>query len=284
MKDNRIINKKYDEERALYGIENAHLLECTFEGPADGESALKESKHIFVENCNFHLRYPLWHVQDLHMSFSYFDVTARAPLWYCTNAKIEKCKMFGVKAVRECKDFTILDSEIESPEFGWKSSGIILERTKITAEYLFLDSKNIKLKNVTMFGKYSFQYIENLTIENSNLDTKDAFWHSKNVVVRDSIIKGEYLAWFSDGLTLINCKIIGTQPFCYCKNLKLINCTMEKCDLAFEYSDVEAEINSHVDSIKNPRSGTIHVQSVGEIIMKDAVMECRGVVEIINKK
>ena len=121
--------------------------------------------------------------------------------------------------------------------------------------------------------------MENLEITDSYLDTKDAFWHSKNVTVRNSVVKGEYLAWFSEGLTLIDCKIIGTQPLCYCKDLKLINCTMEDADLAFEYSDVEADIKGHVISIKNPRSGIIVVDSVGEIIRENPVMECSGVVE-----
>ena len=115
--------------------------------------------------------------------------------------------------------------------------------------------------------------MENVEISNCILDTKDAFWHSKNVTVRDSIIKGEYLAWFSDGLTLINCKIIGTQPLCYCKNLKLINCTMEDTDLSFEYSDVDAQINGYVESIKNPKSGKIIVDSVGKIINEDSIMD-----------
>lgn len=127
-----------------------------------------------------------------------------------------------------------------------------------------------------MKGKYSFQYMDSLHIRNSVLDTKDAFWHSKNVVVEDSLVKGEYLGWFSDGLTLIRCKIIGTQPLCYCKNLKLIDCTMEGTDLAFEYSDVEADVRGHIDSVKNPRSGVITADSVGEIIREDAVMECTG--------
>ena len=120
--------------------------------------------------------------------------------------------------------------------------------------------------------------MENLEIRNSILDTKDAFWHSKNVVVFDSVVKGEYLGWFSEGLTQVGCKISGTQPLCYCKNLPLVNCTMEGTDLAFEYSDVEATIEGHVDSIKNPRSGSITVDSVGEVIMEDAVMDCTGTV------
>ena len=281
MKNNLIYQKHYDEERSLYGLKDAHVKECVFAGPADGESVLKEARNIIVDNCSFSLRYPMWHVHKFSLVESKMDDKSRAPLWYCSDGKIENCQIFSVKAVRECLNIDIKFSEIESPEFGWKSDGISLENTKITAEYIFLDSKNIKLKNVEMRGKYSFQYVENLLIENCNLDTKDAFWHSKNVTVKNSVVKGEYLAWFSDGLTLINCKIIGTQPLCYCKNLKLINCTMEKCDLSFEYSDVDAEVRGHVDSIKNPRSGTIRVESVGEIIMEDAVMECTGVVEII---
>ena len=48
---------------------------------------------------------------------------------------------------------------------------------------------------------------------------------------------------------------------------------MEKADLSFEKSEVEAEITTAVDSIKNPRSGTIKVRGVGEIIMDDPKAE-----------
>ena len=132
-----------------------------------------------------------------------------------------------------------------------------------------------------MKGKYSFQYMQNLEIRDSYLDTKDAFWHSQNVTVVNSTIKGEYLAWFSENLTLINCHISGTQPLCYCKGLKLVNCTMEETDLSFEYSEVDADIRGHVDSVKNPKSGRITADSVGEVIMTDdVVMECTGKVQI----
>ena len=75
---------------------------------------------------------------------------------------------------------------------------------------------------------------------------------------------------------VVNCKIIGTQPLCYCKNLKLINCTMEDTDLSFEYSQVEADIKGHIVSVKNPKSGVIMADSVGEIISEDSIMKCRG--------
>lgn len=279
---NTIIDKQFDEERALYHLTDSDVVNCIFAGPADGESVLKESRNVNIRNCQFSLRYPLWHVKKFEMSDSSMDELTRAAIWYADDGVITNCTLGGIKAVRECNNISLSDCKIISPEFGWKSKKITLTDTEITSEYLFLDSQDVTLKNVKMKGKYSFQYMENLTIEDCELDTKDAFWHSKNVTVKNSIVKGEYLAWFSDGLTLINCKIIGTQPLCYCENLKLINCTMEDTDLSFEYSDVEADIVGDVISIKNPKSGKIVADTVGEIIWDDPVMECTG--EIVQRK
>ena len=279
---NIVENKSFDEERALYNLKDTDVVNCTFAGEQDGESVLKETRNISVRNCFFSLRYPLWHAKKYELINSTFDENTRAPIWYSDNGLIDNCKLNGIKLLRECNNTIIKNSEIVSPEFGWKCNDITMEDTKIDSEYIFFDSNNVKLKNVEFVGKYSFQYMENLEIENCNLDTKDAFWHSKNVTVKNSIIKGEYLAWFSDGLTLINCKIIGTQPLCYCKNLKIINCTMEDTDLAFEYSEVEADIKGNVISIKNPKSGTIIVDSVGEIINEDSIMDVNGKVIIRN--
>ena len=271
-----INNQQFDEERALYHLCDTQVENCVFAGPADGESALKEARNIALHDCAFSLRYPLWHVEGFRAENCTMDDKTRAAIWYARDAVIVGCTLGGIKALRECHNFSIRNSTIVSQEFGWKCSGISLADCDMTAEYLFLDSRDIKLDRVKMKGKYSFQYIENLEINDSFLDTKDAFWHSKNVTVRNSTIKGEYLAWFSENLTLINCHIIGTQPLCYCKGLTLVNCTMEGTDLSFEYSDVQADVRGHILSVKNPRSGTITADSVGEVIFGDAVMECAG--------
>ena len=275
-----IRGQTFDQERALYNAQHTDIVDCVFAGPADGESVLKEARDITLRNCAFSLRYPLWHVRGFTMENSAMDELTRAAIWYAGDGRIADCTLGGVKAVRECENIALARCTVISPEFGWKSRGISLTDTDITAEYLLLDSQDIALKNVRMKGKYSFQYVENLTIENSVLDTKDAFWHSKNVTVRNSTVKGEYLAWFSDGLTLINCRIVGTQPLCYCKNLKLVNCTMEGTDLSFEYSDVDADVKGHILSVKNPRSGRIVADSVGEVIHDHTVMPCSGQVVI----
>ncbi len=276
----KITNKQFDEERALYHLTDAEVEDCIFDGPADGESALKEARDVAMRRCRFSLRYPLWHVRGFQLEGCSMDERARAAIWYAHNGQIAGSTLGGIKALRECSNIRLTDTAAVSQEFGWKCRDISLENCTVTAEYLFLDSKNVTLDNVKMQGKYSFQYMENLTVRNSFLDTKDAFWHSKNVTVENSVVKGEYLAWFSEGLTLINCHIIGTQPLCYCKDLRLVNCTMDNTDLAFEYSDVEADIKGHIHSVKNPRSGHITADSVGEVIMGDAVMDCTGTVHI----
>ena len=276
----QITGKQFDEERALYNLTHGEVTDCVFAGPADGESVLKEARDVKLLNCSFSLRYPLWHVEGFTLDRCTMDEKTRAAIWYAKDGTIVNSTLGGIKAVRECENISIRNTGIVSQEFGWKSANISLTDCDLTAEYVFFDSRDVKLDRVNMKGKYSFQYMENLEINDSYLDTKDAFWHSKNVTVRNSTVKGEYLAWFSEGLTLINCHIIGTQPLCYCKNLKLINCTMEATDLSFEYSDVEADVKGHIDSIKNPRSGWIITDSVGEIITGDAVMECTGQVKI----
>lgn len=275
-----VSGQTFDEERALYNIKNTEVVNCTFAGPADGESVLKETRNILVKNSNFSLRYPLWHARGFELDAVSMDELTRAAIWYSYDGIIKNTKMDGIKALRECENIRIEDSTAHSPEFGWRTRKLEISHSEIESEYFLFECRDVKIDNLKMKGKYSFQYVENMTITNSYLDTKDAFWHGKNITVKDSVVKGEYLAWFSDGLTLINCKIIGTQPLCYCTNLKLINCSMEDTDLSFEYSEVEADIKGNIISVKNPKSGSIIADSIGEIIWDDPVMEVNGKVQI----
>ena len=275
-------NQTFDMERALYGSEGILIKNCSFDGSADGESALKEGKDIEVEHCFFNLRYPFWHDQRLKITDSEMTELCRAALWYSDHIEIIDSKLYGIKALRECSNVFIRNCDIISPEFGWSVHGIRMEDTAAVSEYFMMRSENLIFRSVNFKGKYSFQYIKNAVFEDCQFDTKDAFWHGENIIVKNSIVKGEYLAWYSDGLTLINCKIIGTQPLCYCKNLKLIDCEMINTDLAFEKSEVEAVITTKIDSIKNPLSGRIQVPEIGQLIMdcKDA----KGKVLIAKKK
>lgn len=264
---------RFGEERALYGLRGVTVADCSFAGPEDGESALKECRDVAVRRCAFSLRYPLWHCVGFSLSDCTMDEGVRAPIWYSEKGKIRNTKIEGVKCLRECAEISVDGCEINSREFGWRCRDLFFGDSSVVSEYFLFECRNVRADHLKMKGKYSFQYVENAEITDSVLDTKDAFWHSRNVTVRDSVVRGEYLGWYSENLTLINCTITGTQPLCYCRGLRLIDCTMEGCDLAFEYSEVEAAVRGGLDSIKNPRAGRIEADSIRQIIREGAVME-----------
>lgn len=114
-----IEGQTFDMERALYGSRSIHLKDCAFDGPADGESALKESSDIEVEHTFCNLRYPFWHDHGLKISGSEMTELCRAALWYSDRIEITDTKMYGIKALRECSDVVIDRCDIVSPEFGW---------------------------------------------------------------------------------------------------------------------------------------------------------------------
>lgn len=277
-------NQQLDEERVLYNKEGLLVRKCHFGGPIDGESALKECSDFTVEDSVFSMRYVLWHDRNFVLRNTELTEETRAPLWYDHHGLIENCKLHSIKNIRECLDITLKHCDIDSDEFGWKSSAITLEDCRLNSLYALLDSRNLVLRRVNSTGKYALQYIEDSLIEDCSIETKDCLWHARNVTVKNSTLSSEYLAWYSDGLTLINCHINSTQPLCYCKNLKLINCTFENADRAFEYSDIDAEIKGSVVSIKNPRSGRIVVDEVGEIISGDTAIPCAAEIIVRSKE
>lgn len=146
-------------------------------------------------------------------------------------------------------------------------------------DYIFMHGENIRIEDYAQRGNYSFQYCRNVVIRNAVINSKDAFWNTEDVTVYDSEINGEYLGWHSKRLRLVNCKISGTQPLCYATDLVLENCTMaDDCDLAFEYSTLQAAIDGPVRSVKNPRSGSVTAESYGEVILDGNVKapgDCR---------
>ena len=76
-----IQNQTFDEERAQYGSTDILVKDCSFDGPADGESAFKECKNVEVAHGFFNLRYPFWHDHNLTIRDSEMTEHCRAALW-----------------------------------------------------------------------------------------------------------------------------------------------------------------------------------------------------------
>ena len=113
-----IEGKTFPNERDLYNLQNTRVVNCRFEGKADGESALKECRNVCVQDCFMDLRYPLWHAQNFELLSSEQTENCRAALWYSHHGKIADCKLNGIKVLRECSDVQVQDCTSNSTEFG----------------------------------------------------------------------------------------------------------------------------------------------------------------------
>ena len=59
------INQQFlSGERALFQEHDSRISYCTF---ADGESPLKESRDLEIDNCLFRWKYPLWYSKNITM-------------------------------------------------------------------------------------------------------------------------------------------------------------------------------------------------------------------------
>ena len=278
-----IENKEFEGERPLFGQKDLNLVNIRV---LNGESAIKETENINCTDSSFNGKYPFWHTRRALIENCEFKEGARAAIWYSYDLTMRNSKIIAPKMFRRAEDLTIENVEFtDARETLWDCRRVkFINCTAHNADYIFMNSSDIEVKNFNLFGDYSFQNCNNVVIRNSHLETKDAFWEARNVTVYDSTIEGEYLGWHSENLTLINCHLKGTQPLCYARGLKLVNCTMDAdCDLAFEYSDVEASILGAVTSIKNPLSGKISVGSLGELIKdKNVKAPDSCIIEVLN--
>ena len=270
-----IIKDKYFEgERPLYCRRDGLRLERVVIGP--GESALKEGADIEALDCEFKGKYPFWECDGFIIRNCVFREGARAALWYTRGCRMYDTLVEAPKMFRRISDVCLENVRIPNAlETFWDCDGVRLKNVEAAnANYIFMHTDNIEVDNFKLQGNYSFQYSKNVVIRNSDLDTKDAFWESEDVTVYDSRIQGEFLGWYARSLKLVRCHIGGTQPLCYCDNLVLEDCTFEPdADLAFEYSSVQATIKGSITSVKNPRSGRIHADSIGEIILDENIKQ-----------
>ncbi|MCM1181210.1 MAG: DUF3737 family protein [Clostridium sp.] len=105
----KFTNGTYDEERALYGICKAEITDCSFDGPADGESALKETSDITVEDSVVCGEYLGWYSENLKLVRC--KITGTQPLCYCRGLVLEHCTM-------EQTDLSFENSEVHAVVSG----------------------------------------------------------------------------------------------------------------------------------------------------------------------
>lgn len=105
-----IIEQKYlSGERALFKSDGIKIRDSVF---FDGESPLKESSNIEIDQTIFKWKYPLWYCNDVKVTNSTLLETARSGIWYT-------------------KNISIIDSIIEAPKTFRRAQNIYLENVDL---------------------------------------------------------------------------------------------------------------------------------------------------------
>lgn len=266
----KIVQKFLTGERALFMSNDLEIHNTIF---ADGESPLKESKNIKLYSSMFKWKYPIWYSNNIYMKDCVLFDMARAGIWYTNDITVEDTQIEAPKLFRRSSNINLKNVTFSNAlETLWNCSNVSLDNVTAKGDYFAMNSTDMKISNFQLFGNYSFDGVKNVTIHNAKLISKDAFWNSENITVYDSFISGEYLGWNAKNLTLINCTVESLQGMCYIDNLVMKNCKLINTTLAFEYSTVDADISSKVDSVINPSGGIIKAEKIDELIIeKDKV-------------
>ena len=258
-------------ERALYNSHDVEIYDSIF---ADGESPLKESENITVYGSIFKWKYPLWYSKNVKVFDSVLLEGARSGIWYTEDIEMERCVIEAPKTFRRASDITLTDCNMpRAQETLWNCNNIKMKNVVAAGDYFGMGCNGVYAENLTINGNYAFDGAKNIEINGGRLISKDAFWNCENVVVRDAVIIGEYLGWNSKNVTFINCTVESNQGMCYMQGLKMENCKVINTDLAFEFSEVDAEITTEVISVKNPISGKIHAKKIGELIIDPELID-----------
>ena len=278
----RYYDSTYTGERALFSLKDASLEKCIFE---DGESPLKESRNLFINNCDFRWKYPIWYADHIDVNNTTLRETARSGIWYTKNISIKNSLIEAPKTFRYAENVELVETDMpNAKETFWNCKGVRINKVKANGDYFGFHSENFEIDNFHLDGNYCFDSAKNIVIRNSTLNSKDSFWNSENVTVINCKIVGEYLAWNSKNLTFINCEIESHQGLCYIDGLKLINCKLINTDLCFEHcSNIDAHIVSSIDSIKNPYSGIIRAESIKEIILDRGFVDPSKTTILVDK-
>jgi len=263
---NEYKQKYFEGERALFQATGLKITDSVFE---NGESPLKHSRNLEIDSTFFKWKYPLWYSENISMNRCALFENARAGIWYTNHISVNETVIEAPKNFRRC-DGVILKKVnfTNAAETLWNCRNVELDDVTARGDYFAMNCENIEINEFKLTGNYCFDGAKNVTVRNSVLMSKDAFWNCENVTVYDSFISGEYLAWDSRNITFVNCTIESLQGMCFVENLVLKNCKLLNTTLAFEYSTVDAEVSTSINSIKNPWGGTIKARSVGEIILE----------------
>lgn len=280
----RVISGRYfTGERPLYGLHDALVEDCTF---GQGESPLKEVRDVTVRGSVFKWKYPFWYADRVTVENTVVETIAHAGMWYVRDFTMRDCSLQGTKLFRRSRHIRLENTHFsDAKETFWNCEDIHLDHVQAQGQYFGMNCVGVRADHLDLIGDYAFDGASDIVIDHSRIVAKDAFWNSRNVTVRNSFLNGEYLAWNSENLRLENCIVESDQGLCYVDGLVIRGSKLLRTDLAFELcSDIDAEVTTPIDSVKNPVSGRINAPAIGHIILDPEVVDPSRTTIVVDGK
>lgn len=269
-------------ERSLFQGRDLLITDTVF---GEGESPLKHSENITLENSTFEWKYPLWYSRKIQVKNCVLKEMARAGIWYTDDISVEDTLIEAPKEFRRCRGLSLKNVSIpNAAETLWNCQDVTMENVTAKGDYFGMNCENVTMDGFTLYGNYCFDGAKNVVVKNAKFLSKDCFWNAENITIYDSYISGEYLAWNSKNITLIGCTVESLQGMCYIENLVMKNCKLLNTALAFEYSTVDADIEGKIDSVMNPGGGTIRADWIDELILEKDKVDAKATKIICRKR
>lgn len=258
--------KLFTTERALFHADNLLIFDSVFE---TGESPLKHNQNMELYSCIFRSKYPVWYSKNCKMQDCTIEESARAGIWYTDNIELTDTLCSAPKTLRKCEGVLLKNVSLpHAEETLWDCQDIQLRQVTANGDYFAKNSRNIEINQLTLSGNYTFDSVKNAEIHNAKILGRDTFWNCENITVYDSYLSGKYIGWNSKHIKFINCVIESEQGFCYMDHLVMQNCKLINTTLAFEYSTVDLDIDSSIESVKNPAGGIIRADKINTLLLE----------------
>jgi hypothetical protein len=268
-------------ERALFQAGDIRIDHSTF---SDGESPLKHAHGIAATDTAFEWKYPLWYASDVTATRCTLLEGARSGIWYTHDITITDSLIAAPKIFRRSSGIVLTNVQFpNATETLWQCDDVTLHAVMASGDYFGMNSSGVRAFDLRIDGNYLFDGGSDIVVEGGILNSRDAFWNCHDVVVRNATIIGEYLGWNSRNLTFENCTIESLQPLCYIDGLVMRGCRLVNTTLAFEYSTIDVQLDSRVDSVINPSGGILRCQGIGELIQDDPAIDPGATTIIITE-
>lgn len=112
-------------ERALFASRDLRIVDSVFD---DGESPLKESHNIELENSSFKWKYPLWYCSNINVKNCYFYEMGRAGVWYTNDINVEDTILEAPKNFRRCDRLSLTNVEfLDAKETLWHCDNVTMK-------------------------------------------------------------------------------------------------------------------------------------------------------------